>query len=256
VVTIRVEVRAMDDAGLGAFRQALTASMALSDDRGYSYWAGIHGLPLPISCRHGDLYFLPWHRAYLYYFEKSLQDRVPGVALPWWDWTSIDSHLQGMPPSYSQNGDNPLRSGRVVIERQYLQLLRQTPGLVGSGAQPSTLRDPGEPDDLPRSATIDSIVNDAHTFADFSTRLENVHDAVHVWVGGSMSQVPIAAFDPVFWAHHAMIDRIWYLWQTRHPNAAAPSNMRNTALAPFPMTVAQTLDISQLDYDYAIAAVR
>lgn len=255
-MNIRVEVGAMDAAGLQAFRGAVTASMALSDDRGWSYWTGIHGLPLPISCHHGDLYFLPWHRAYLYFFEKSLQDLAPGVTLPWWDWTSIDSHIGGIPPSYSAGGDNPLQSGRVVIEPENLQQLRQTPGLVTAGSPPSTLRDPGPPDDLPQPATIDSIVNDADTFEDFSTRLENVHNSLHVWVGGSMSQVPIAAFDPIFWAHHAMIDRIWYLWQTSHPNAAPPSNMRDTALAPFPMTVAQTLDISQLGYDYAIAAVR
>ena len=35
--------------------------------------------------------------------------------------------------------------------------------------------------------------------------LEAIHGKMHVWTGGSnghMSQVPVAAFDPVFWLHH------------------------------------------------------
>ena len=32
--------------------------------------------------------FLPWHRAYLYFFERALRDRVPTLAQPWWDWTA------------------------------------------------------------------------------------------------------------------------------------------------------------------------
>ena len=57
---VRVEVRAMTSDQLASFRQAVTASMGVSDDRGYSAWAGIHGLPLPISCQHGNSLFLPW----------------------------------------------------------------------------------------------------------------------------------------------------------------------------------------------------
>ena len=31
-------------------REAFAAVQAISDDRGYAYHAGIHGLPLPIGC--------------------------------------------------------------------------------------------------------------------------------------------------------------------------------------------------------------
>jgi tyrosinase len=37
-----------------------------------------------------------------------------------------------------------------------------------------------------------------------------------------MSLVPFAAFDPIFWAHHTMVDRLWRLWQLRHPGALPP----------------------------------
>ena len=245
----------MSAAQLTSFRQAVTASMGVSDNRGYSAWAGIHGLPGQF-CQHGTPLFLPWHRAYLYLFEKSLQDLVDGVTLPWWDWTSADSHAEGIPTSYTAAAaDNPLQSGSVAISASHIEQLEESaPGVMSDGENPTTVRDPGPPTDLPQASTIDSIL-DAPTFADFTTRLENVHNDVHGWVGGSMSIIPIAAYDPVFWAHHAMIDRLWYLWQTRQPNVLPPAPMLNAALAPFPLTVSQTLDISQLGYEYAVAAI-
>jgi tyrosinase len=97
----------------------------------------------------------------------------------------------------------------VAISASDIEQLRTSAtGIMSDGDNPVTVRDPDVPDELPQAATIDSIL-DASTFEDFSTRLENVHNDVHGWVGGSMSLIPIAAFDPVFWAHHAMIDRLW-----------------------------------------------
>src|SRR4051812_49564592 len=69
-------------------RDSFAAVQKIDDDRGYGYHAGIHGLPLPIGCdnAHGSDYFLPWHRAYLYFFERALRDQVPDAMLTWWDW--------------------------------------------------------------------------------------------------------------------------------------------------------------------------
>ena len=47
--------------------------------------------------------------------------------------------------------------------------------------------------------------------------LEMIHDRVHVLIGGDMGFVPTAAFDPVFWLHHAMVDRAFALRQALHP---------------------------------------
>ncbi len=55
--------------------------MAISDNRGYSYFAGWHGVPFG-WCEHHTVWFLPWHRAYLYRLELALQRQVPGVTLP------------------------------------------------------------------------------------------------------------------------------------------------------------------------------
>lgn len=66
-----------------------------------------------------------------------------------------------------------------------------------------------------------------------------------------MGQIPTAAYDPVFWAHHTMIDRVWRLWQLAHPAANPPAALLGQALPPFPMTVTDTLATTALGYDYA-----
>ena len=51
---------------------------------------------------------MPWHRAYLYFFELSLKDLEPTVSLPWWDWTSTAAHTNGLPAAYTEQDGNPL----------------------------------------------------------------------------------------------------------------------------------------------------
>src|SRR6202030_3023551 len=111
----RLNIDALTAAQLAAFRAAIAASMKISDERGYNYQAGIHGLPLPISCdiAHGRPIFLPWHRAYLYFFELTLRGQQPDLTLPWWDWTTNAA----IPAAYNNqdvNGAvNPLYSAKV-----------------------------------------------------------------------------------------------------------------------------------------------
>ena len=130
---------------LATLRSAYRASMQLSDDRGWQHWAGIHGLPLPMYCQHHTPLFLAWHRAYLYYFELSLQ-LSPTVTLPWWDWTSSWSHQVGFPVSYTvaeAGGEpNPLAPGGPI------NALAQQQG--GAGAPGHTSRSPDDPANLPR----------------------------------------------------------------------------------------------------------
>ena len=95
---------------------------------------------------------------------------------------------------------------------------------------------------------------DLTDFRDFSNQLQDIHDSIHGWVGGDMGAIATAAFDPVFWAHHAMIDRLWYLWQLRHGVNNIPAEYLDKALFPG-YTVQQVLDVRALGYDYAAAAV-
>src|SRR3712207_8148040 len=40
-----------------------------------------------VNYGHWNIGFCAWHRQYLRAFEKELQSQVPGVTIPYWDWT-------------------------------------------------------------------------------------------------------------------------------------------------------------------------
>jgi tyrosinase len=234
-------------------RAAFEAMYELADDRGYAHHAGIHGLPLPIGCdnAHGTPYFLPWHRAYLYFFERALRDRVERAALAWWDWRTGPQRPAQVPlvfrPRTLNGQGNPLHSARVP--RLALEQGRR----AGLQVAARTRREPGDPALLPRAEEVREVL-ELRDFLDFSSALEGLHDRVHVWVGGHMGLIPFASFDPLFWAHHTMVDRLWRVWQLRHPGARPPRAILDEALPPFRMTVRQTLDVTALGYDYAVAS--
>lgn len=60
-----------------------------------------------VNVAHGNIGFLGWHREYLRRFELALQNEVPGVTIPYWDWTEhnrnlaeffIDDYMGQVPP--------------------------------------------------------------------------------------------------------------------------------------------------------------
>ncbi|KAL4919138.1 hypothetical protein BDW62DRAFT_209876 [Aspergillus aurantiobrunneus] len=55
--------------------------------------------------------------------------------------------------------------------------------------------------------------------------LEMIHNNIHNWTGGAdskaqghMSDVPVAAFDPIFFLHHCNVDRLLAIWQFLNPD--------------------------------------
>ena len=239
----RRSARRLSKRQLADLREAITLAQRIGDDRGYQYWAGIHGLPLPVHCQHGSELFLPWHRAYLYFFEKALQDRVPGVTLPWWDWRD---HSEPLPAAYA----------RARTEEGRKNPLASSPIQPAGRRQPNekrTWREPGDPSWLPSTGEVAQVRRNRDYFT-FQNQLEGLHNGVHGFVGGTMGAVATSAYDPIFWAHHCMIDRIWYLWQLDHPGARLPARYLDLALPPFEMTVRETLDVTALGYDYAAAS--
>ena len=53
----------------------------------------------------------------------------------------------------------------------------------------------------------------------------NLHNAVHIYIGGHMNDVPTASNDPVFFLHHTNVDRMFEAWlQTRNnSNGTSPA---------------------------------
>lgn len=68
------------------------------------------------------------------------------------------------------------------------------------------------------------------------------HGHIHVVVGGSdpasplpfpsrdMGRTTSASYDPVFWLHHCMCDKIWADWQQIWPNANIPQHVLDTVV--------------------------
>ena len=72
-----------------------------------------------------------------------------------------------------------------------------------------------------------------------------------------MSDQNWAAYDPIFWSHHAMVDRLWRIWQHNNPSAVPTPDVLNTSMtfATSPsLTVSDVLDVTQLGYEYAAQA--
>jgi len=239
---LRRSATKLDSGWFDAFRSCVRESLARRDDRGWQFFAGWHGVPFDL-CWHLNPRFLPWHRAYLYYFELSLQDIDPEITLPWWDWATSEE----IPPAY----------GRARVNRR-TNILRSVP------IEPMTSRrDPSWPRRTSRAVgsvplTLPPPWKDrwdwaqrAPSFTEFDRRITLLHNNVHMWVAGTMGNQDWAAYDPIFWAHHAMVDRAWRIWQHHHPGARPPEQILDEPLEPRGMTVRQTLDVRTLGYDYA-----
>lgn len=238
-----------------AFRQAMTRAEGIQDKRGYNHIAGFHGAPdqdcwhhqanprTPVQAR----LFLPWHRAYLWWLEQSLQDLTPdlnpGPALPYWDWTTIAQVPDAYASAEIDQQPNPLVATRMYVptaQPPLDQITQRAPGKVAGSR-------------LPTAAEINDLLADTD-WASFSDRLEDYHDQVHVWVGGDMLDINTAAFDPIFFAHHCQIDRLWYLWQVQHGNGGFPAELLSLPLQPFGKTPNDVLNVQALGYEYAASA--
>ena len=193
------------------------------------------------QCQHQSWYFLPWHRAYLLTFEDILRDWItaqPGApqdwALPYWNYSAAASAANPRPlaipdaflaDALPDGSPNPLSiqarygggvdAGDAVLTKNLLHAFHR--GRLGwrhSGIwRPDHAllqfrrgqRLAGRPAPQPR-ARVDVGGQDASG------------------AGGLMSSPVTAAVDPVFWVHHANIDRLWEVWLRRDPNDTNPTD--------------------------------
>jgi tyrosinase len=241
-----------------ALLEAYRAFQARRDSKGYGWHAGVHGLPQQ-KCQHHRRglpapLFLPWHRAYLHRFELALQEagRDQSVTLPWWDWSSDEALENHIPERFARPRidarGNPLAGAAITgIPRDMVPPGQTLPRRTERVADPAE-RLPPTAEDYNRAVA-------AANFHEFSELIEGIHDGIHGWVGGTMGLIEYAAFDPLFWSHHAMIDRLWWIWQQKNPATGGPDDrLREVGLDPFaPLTVQGTLNANSLGYDYALA---
>lgn len=180
--------------------------------------------------------FAPWHRVLLHHFEAELQQIDPAVALPYWDWTAASGPGSPLWSPGFLGGDGD-RDG-VVTDGPFCRDRGQWPLRVldQPGDVPYLTRAMGRAQDaraLPTAgmvtATLAQVPYDSAPWEDmmrdprqpaqwrgFRYQLEAaLHNLVHRWVGGTMVAMA-SPNDPVFWLHHANIDRLWSDWIRQH----------------------------------------
>jgi tyrosinase len=178
--------------------------------------------------QHTNARLLPWHRVYLYLFEEALHNYHPDVCIPYWDWNQagqqqIPAWLSGVHPTVQ----TPTRTINVT-------------------------RSPGAESWL--ASTVSSVPTAlAKTnYGDFSSPINGIHGGVHIWVGGTMSDASVSPADPIFWLHHANLDRLWWKWyQSAAGNQQNPPLTGADALMdPWTYTEVDTRNIASLGYTY------
>ncbi|XAR66433.1 Catechol oxidase [Bertholletia excelsa] len=238
---IRPAAHLADKQYIAKFSRALQLMKDLPEDDPRSFYqqANVHcaycdgayeqvGFPdLEIQV-HDSWLFLPFHRYYLYFFEKILGKLIddPTFAIPFWNWDSPDG--MSMPVFYT-DPNSPFYDSRR-------DAAHQPPTLVDLDFNGS---DPNVTDDQQVSSNLAimyrQIVSSGSTTGLFMGRpyragdesdpgagsLENIpHGPVHVWCGDrtqpnleDMGNFYSAGRDPIFYAHHSNIDRMWNVWK-------------------------------------------
>lgn len=175
--------------------------------------------------------FLPWHRRFLIEFEQALQSVDATVALPYWDWTADRTSRSSLWAPDFLGGTGRARDGQV-LDGAFARSGNRWTITVRVDGRDYLRRDLGAGGrQLPTRAEVDSVLAmETYDMAPwnsssdgFRNHLEgwrgvNLHNRVHVWVGGQMG-TGVSPNDPVFWMHHAFIDKLWADWQARHPRS-------------------------------------
>lgn len=221
----------------------------------------VPGWPGTVNVGHWNIGFCPWHRIYLREFELALQNEVAGVMLPYWDWTD---HATTVSELFSGDFLSELRSGNAspvtdgVLRNPVPPAERPSwwPGSLGvtgfpifieegRGPQltrgtPSNVSWPPTPQAIQTIETLDQSSSTLNRYWIFWLALEGgvpgvnlgsglsalaarTHNAGHNFIGGHMAG-SFSPNDPVFFLHHANVDRIWDNWQKNMRAAHAGSN--------------------------------
>ncbi|MBL8507292.1 MAG: tyrosinase family protein [Chitinimonas sp.] len=270
-----------NDATLSWYAKAVAAmrNRPATDSGSWSYQAAMHGFsaglpawqgvgPIPLAnerteywnqCQHGSWFFLPWHRMYLAYFEQIVARTIVGLggpadwSLPYWDYSDTTlPNARTLPAAFTIGtpASNPLNvAGRQLGRPGNTEIPRRDVSLVALSLTDYIADEHGGSPGFGGPRTGFSHGGGQHG------GLEQLpHDMVHVVIGGIMGDPRTAALDPIFWLHHANIDRLWQVWLNlggrRNPVDTPWLNMdfdfHSFDGAPAVLRVQQVLDTRQV----------
>jgi tyrosinase len=223
-VRVRKNIYTLTPAEITSLRNGVAAmkGRANTDPTSWIYQAKMHALdsgpalPLQDQCQHRRFFFASWHRMYIYYFERILRKASGDNALnlPYWNYTDVPAQAV-LPeafrlPANSSNSlydgtRNPVYNGGAALpaaDVSYTDAFNQTAFYVPlpgtSGAASFGGLESLAPAHFPSSSGSGAVERSPHN---------NVHNDV----GGNMAQGE-SPRDPIFWLHHANIDRLWKRW--------------------------------------------
>jgi hypothetical protein len=243
---VRRSIASLDPNGpeIASLRRGIRVmqSRPATDPTSWIFQANMHGTyDVPTTpqqtiawnqCQHGSFFFFSWHRMYLYYFERILRAASGDstLTLPYWNYS--DPRQRSIPLAYRQpadpsanplftanragpmNGGSRLPAGDVDVTKAFADLIFETPH--------STVDSFGGQTE-PQAIQFDTPFGDLET---------TPHNVVHVDIGGSrqdpcvggwMTDPHCSAKDPVFFLHHANIDRLWKRWLALGGGRADPT---------------------------------
>jgi polyphenol oxidase len=206
-----------------------------NDPRGWMQQANVHcyncsGGYDPDSYEiHGGWWFMPWHRCYLHVHERILGKLIgdPSFRLAYWDWDTYPTHAV-FPPTFTQNSLFDQYRGTTPSDVI-------PPGISGPVNMKIVMGTQGT------AAYMGGKSDPSHNIFPSGAMENNPHGPVHLWTadpgtgalqagcfwpntpGGTpvdqtqtgcldMGVLATAAQDPVFFAHHSNIDRLWDVW--------------------------------------------
>uniref|UniRef100_A0A2C9LHZ0 Tyrosinase copper-binding domain-containing protein n=1 Tax=Biomphalaria glabrata TaxID=6526 RepID=A0A2C9LHZ0_BIOGL len=162
---------------------------------------------------HNGAGFLGWHILFLLIFEAALRQVDRSVCLPYWDST-LDSMLPNPTLSELWSPEFMGTPRGAVVQGPFAnwrlprgESLSRDVDLDGELMTPTNVRNI-----LSRSRYEENI-----TSPTTSTRydIEFIHGGPHVFVGGTMSSLDTAAFEPMFFFHHSYINYIYVRFRSR-----------------------------------------
>lgn len=205
------------------------------------------------NAAHSGPAFLPWHRWFLLVLEFDIRAELglgrDDFGLPYWNWAADGEQFsparQATDPAVwsivGGNGQDAVGSllddGPFSADAGFRVRVGQ--GAFGLQAQDRPLRRQFRNSGvrLPRQSDLDRTMSqdvydagglDQAVEGSFRNQLEGwrprgsgsqMHNRVHVWVGGDMSP-GTSPNDPVFFLNHCFVDKVWADWQAA--NTAAP----------------------------------
>jgi len=194
---------------------------------------------------HGNAKFLLWHRYYLWMFEDILRSECGfDRALPWWDETRVSGRFAVSSVFSDQWYGAVNAGGNCVTNGQFANLALN----VGPGTSnyPHCLA--RDNDDSQTQYTSASVVNGCNNENDYANMASCAEGGAHAWghngIGAVMRDTYGSPGDPVFFLHHAFIDRNFRIWQNQ--NSARVNSINGRDTSGNPLTLDTTVNVQDM----------